>query len=152
MHDPAVGKLRSPPSPKRATITAALRLRKAAPSRMEATTRPPGELMATTSRTPRVLAADSRNERKVSGVSSSITPSATITCGHLAPQLRPSSLARRKLIGSPCATALSALASIVALINASADKTSIAVDRFFAMHPLFQVVGGDGLEPPTLSV
>ena len=73
----------------RATTVAAPTLRNTRPSSIEATTLPPGELSRTTLRMSRPWACVRTKERKSSGVESEISPSATIACGHRAPQLAP---------------------------------------------------------------
>ena len=89
---------------------------------------------------------------KFSGVSSSITPWATITRGQRAPQaaaLEPGEAkAHRAGLGDrPSAQA----DQTIAAINPSA-ASSPRLCVFPIPEALFTMVGGDGLEPPTLSV
>ena len=113
---------------------------------------PPGELMTTTSRKPGESATDpSEADKRLRRVLPD-APSATITRGQRAAQPRPSMLAKRKLIGEFCAIAARGPASRPTPARTNNRTTRIARPCVLAMHPYSQLVGGDGLEPPTLSV
>src|SRR6516164_10281623 len=112
------------------------------PKTIEATTLPPRELKKTMRRNLESELPDLRKLTKVCGVSASITPSATMTSGQCRPHSRDSSGATRKLIEAPCSWAATGA-------TATAPSANAAVS---ANNPLgaAKLVGGDGLEPPTL--
>ena len=126
--------------------TAARSRRKAAPSSIDATTLPPGEFMKMRNRCD--CGACRAKSTKACGVSASMTPSATTTCGQLAPQSFESKLTERKVI-VPCSAAAGEAASSQTHAAAAQKTDSAAQPRTNALSGL---VGGDGLEPPTLSV
>ena len=72
---------RRPPESNRPMTPAARNSRRTWPNTIEATTLPPRELMNTTRRSALSSAPDLRKSTNACGVSVSITPSATITCG-----------------------------------------------------------------------
>ena len=113
------------------------------PNIIEATTLPPRELMNTTLRSFLSSAPDLRKSTNACGVSDSITPSATMTCGHRAPQPPVASGWTRNVIELEFADAATEPNS-----DASPRTAPIAASR----RSLRTMVGGDGLEPPTLSV
>ena len=113
------------------------------PNIIEATTLPPRELMNTTRRNFLSAAPDLRKSTNALGVSDSITPSATITCGHRGPQPPVASGWTRNVIELEVAEAAAPPKSVPKQRTAP-----IATSR----RSLPPMVGGDGLEPPTLSV
>ncbi len=109
---------------------------------MEATTLPPRELKNTMRRSFASELPDLRKSTNAWGVSASMTPSATITCGQRAPQPPDSSGSTRKVMEP---------ASACAEDSASApNKSNITPSE--RRQKRRRLVGGDGLEPPTLSV
>src|SRR5579871_6491837 len=112
------------------------------PNIIEATTLPPRELRNTTRRNVPVSPPDFRKSTNARGVSVSITPSATITRGQRAPQDPLDNGWTRKVIELEAADPATEVAS-----PASAKRAQAAATR-----NLRAMVGGDGLEPPTLSV
>ena len=75
------------------------------PNAIEAATLPPRELMNTTRRNALSSPPDLRKSTNACGVSVSITPSATITCGQRAPQPAASSGRTRNVIDPESAKA-----------------------------------------------
>src|ERR1700733_15603330 len=110
---------------------------------MESTTSPPRELKKTMRRNLESELPDLRKLTKVCGVGASITPSATMTSGQCRPHSWDSSGATRKLIDKPCCWAVAGVTTSPTRANAVASAD--------ALRDL-GLVGGDGLEPPTLSV
>ena len=115
---------------------------------------PPGELMKMTLRSFCESEASLAKSMNACGVPSSITPSATMTSGHFAPQSEESSLTARNVIGAWLAHAAAAPPIAPAAANASATTTRRHRRAAAARTPSAErgLVGGDGLEPPTLSV
>ena len=92
----------SPSAWNRPTTTAIRRSRRMWPKAIDATTLPPRELKKTIRFRLRSSAPDFRKSTKAWGVDVSITPSATMTCGHRAPH-RPTSRVRTRNVIELCA-------------------------------------------------
>ena len=114
------------------------------PNVIDATTLPPRELKNTIRLSLLSSAPDLRKSTKACGVEDSITPSATMTCGQRTPQRPTSRGATRKVIEPDSARAVCGAAK-PQTINANPNAS-------LASAPALSLVGGDGLEPPTLSV
>src|SRR5271166_5923917 len=109
---------------------------------MDATTLPPRELKNTMRRNFSSELPALRKSTKAWGVSDSITPSATMTCGQRAPQPAVSNGSTRKVIEPD-----SARTAVGPSDPNRGSTNAIAATR----QEQRRLVGGDGLEPPTLS-
>ncbi len=124
--------------------------RSLAPNSIEATTLPPGELISMTDLRFCARAASRAKLMNWSGVSGSITPSATTTLGQLYAAF--AALQRLDMEVHRLRARPSEIGETEAEDRGKSPAGNLRARDIHETHRRILVVGGDGLEPPTLSV